>query len=113
MGGKLVYPVQNLIDLIWKGKPTRSKEPVFLQPIQYSGKFILRAALACLSLFPGEEASSKIGKVQAWIKNQPPDIPSYSRSEPKPSQYQVGVLITALPQIGAYHSFFSSVTCFR
>ncbi|KAK0475799.1 Creatinase aminopeptidase [Armillaria novae-zelandiae] len=83
MGGKLVYPVQNLIDLIWKGKPTRSKEPVFLQPIQYSG----------------EEAHSKIAEVQTWVKNQPPDIPSYSRSEPKPSQYQVGTLITALPQI--------------
>ena len=35
---KLVYPSQNLIDLIWEGKPLRSKNKIFVQPIEYTGK---------------------------------------------------------------------------
>ncbi len=35
---KLVYPSQNFIDLIWEGKPTRSKNKIFVQPIEYTGE---------------------------------------------------------------------------
>jgi Xaa-Pro aminopeptidase len=35
---KLVYPSQNLIDLIWEGKPTRSKNKIYVQPIEYTGE---------------------------------------------------------------------------
>ena len=34
---KLVYPPQNLVDLIWKDKPLKSKAPIFLQPIEFTG----------------------------------------------------------------------------
>ncbi len=35
---KLVYPSQNLIDLIWVNKPVRSKNKIFVQPIEYTGE---------------------------------------------------------------------------
>ncbi|KAI0784645.1 peptidase M24, structural domain-containing protein [Abortiporus biennis] len=83
-GCKLVYPPQNLVDLIWKDKPSRSREPIYVQPIE----------------FTGEEANAKLARVRAWIKNQPPSVPSYSKAEsPKPSQIQVGTLISNLSSI--------------
>jgi Xaa-Pro aminopeptidase len=36
---KLVYPSQNLIDLVWENKPGRSKNKIFVQPIEYTGEF--------------------------------------------------------------------------
>jgi Xaa-Pro aminopeptidase len=36
---KLVYPSQNLIDLIWEAKPGRSRNKIFVQPIEYTGEF--------------------------------------------------------------------------
>ncbi len=50
----------------------------------------------------GEEASSKLAKVRAWVEAQRPDKPSYARAEPKPQHYQIGILITALDQIGEF-----------
>ncbi|GAW05634.1 Creatinase aminopeptidase [Lentinula edodes] len=83
-GSKLVYPIQNLIDLVWKDKPPKSREPVFLHPIE----------------FTGEDATSKIRRVRDWIKSQPPDISQYSRSqEAKPSQINIATLITSLDAI--------------
>lgn len=35
---KLVYPSQNLIDLIWVDKPVRPKNKIFVQPIEYTGE---------------------------------------------------------------------------
>ncbi|KAJ7592530.1 aminopeptidase-P [Mycena floridula] len=81
---KMVYPIQNLIDFVWRDKPPKSVDPVFLQPIE----------------FTGEQASSKLNRVRGWIKDQPPDMPSYSKGvEPKPSQMHVGTLIGSLPTI--------------
>lgn len=37
---KLIYPPQNLVDLIWKDKPPKPKAPIFLQPIEFTGTFI-------------------------------------------------------------------------
>ncbi|KAG6822286.1 hypothetical protein H0H93_005975, partial [Arthromyces matolae] len=37
---RFVYPPQNLVDLIWKDKPQKSKAPIFLQPIEFSGMFL-------------------------------------------------------------------------
>jgi hypothetical protein len=36
---KLVYPSQNLIDLVWENKPGRSKNKIFVQPIEYTGEY--------------------------------------------------------------------------
>jgi Xaa-Pro aminopeptidase len=35
---KLVYPSQNLIDLMWVNRPVRSKNKIFVQPIEYAGE---------------------------------------------------------------------------
>ncbi|KAI0266674.1 Creatinase/aminopeptidase [Gloeopeniophorella convolvens] len=76
---KLVYPSQNLIDLIWEGKPPRSKNKIYVQPIEYTGK----------------DASKKLTQVRDWIKNQPPSNAS-SRGPPQPSQLHVGTLVSNL-----------------
>jgi Xaa-Pro aminopeptidase len=35
---KLVYPSQNLIDMIWVNKPVRSKNKIFFQPPEFTGE---------------------------------------------------------------------------
>ncbi|KAH8993233.1 Creatinase aminopeptidase [Lactarius hatsudake] len=82
---KLVYPSQNLIDLIWDGKPTRSKNKIYVQPIEYTGK----------------DASKKLIQVRDWIKNYPVSSNgnSPSKGPPPPSQQHVGTLVTSLASI--------------
>jgi len=81
---KLIYPPQNFIDLVWKDKPLRSKEPVFIQSLE----------------FTGTEPDAKIAEVRAWIKAQPPAVPVYSKASPTPAQMHIGTLITSLSSIG-------------
>ncbi|EMD33796.1 hypothetical protein CERSUDRAFT_56676 [Gelatoporia subvermispora B] len=59
-GSKLFFPPQNLIDLIWRNKPTRSRQLIFVQPNQFAGM----------------EAGAKLAKVREWISEQPPSMPS-------------------------------------
>ncbi|OCH88157.1 Creatinase/aminopeptidase, partial [Obba rivulosa] len=80
---KLIFPPQNLVDLIWRNKPGRSREPIFVQPSQFTGL----------------EAGAKLTKLREWISQQPPSVPTYAKGEPKPSQMQVGTLISALGNI--------------
>ncbi|GLB45010.1 putative peptidase M24B family protein [Lyophyllum shimeji] len=77
---KLVYPPQNLVDLVWKDKPPKSKAPVFLHPIE----------------FAGVSAATKLVKLREWIRAQPPSIPSYSKGPATPDQVQTGTLISSL-----------------
>ena len=81
---KLQYPPQNLVDLVWSEKPPRSREPIYVQPNEYTGT----------------GAGEKLTKLREWIKQQRPAMPSYSKSEPKPSQMQVATLISNLSSIG-------------
>lgn len=37
LNSKLVYPPQNLIDLVWKDKPAKSKAPIYIQPYEFTG----------------------------------------------------------------------------
>lgn len=85
ISAKLVFPTQNLVDLIWKSKPTRSKQPITMQARR----------------FAGEEAYSKLQKVRAWIAEQPPSRPSYIKSsaEVKEEHRHVATLITSLSNI--------------
>lgn len=83
-GSKLVFPPQNFIDLTWKEKPLRSKDSIFVQPLDFTGR----------------EASSKLAEVRQWIRAQPPAVPTYSKSPPTASQMHVGTLITSLSNIG-------------
>ncbi|KZT65340.1 Creatinase/aminopeptidase [Daedalea quercina L-15889] len=80
---KLVYPPQNLVDLIWAEKPSRSKEPVYVQPYELTGK----------------HAGAKLAELREWIRQQPPTLPTFSKLEAKPSQMQVATLISSLPSI--------------
>jgi len=80
---RLIYPPQNYIDLAWKEKPQRSKEPVFIQSLEFTGR----------------EASTKIAEVRAWIRAQPASVPSYSKASPTPAQIHIGTLITSLSSI--------------
>ncbi|OJT06909.1 hypothetical protein TRAPUB_2229 [Trametes pubescens] len=77
---KLYYPPQNLVDLIWRDKPPRSRELIYVQPTE----------------FTGNGANEKLRKLRDWIKEQRPAVPSYSKSEPKPSQMQVATLMSNL-----------------
>ncbi|KAI0075847.1 Creatinase/aminopeptidase [Panus rudis PR-1116 ss-1] len=82
---KLIFPPQNFVDLIWKDKPQRSQEPIFVQPIQ----------------FTGTEAGAKLDKLRRWIAQQPASNNGYSsksspNAEPKPAQRQVATLISNL-----------------
>ncbi|KAI0762185.1 Creatinase/aminopeptidase [Trametes elegans] len=79
-GAKLYYPPQNLVDLVWRDKPPRSREPIYVQPKEFSGL----------------GANEKLTRLRDWIRIQRPAVPSYSRSEPKPSQRQVASLISNL-----------------
>ena len=80
---KMVYPPQNLIDLVWAGKPGRPREKVFLQPIEYTGR----------------DAHSKIREIKEWITRQPPDAPSYRSSQPTEKEMHIATLISSLPCI--------------
>ncbi len=82
---KFIFPSQNLIDLIWKDKPSKPRGVVYVQSIEYTGK----------------DATYKLYKIREWVKAQPPAIPGYSKTvEPTPQQVHVGVLVTDLACIG-------------
>ncbi|KAJ6616675.1 peptidase M24, structural domain-containing protein [Mycena sp. CBHHK59/15] len=83
LDSKLIYPPQNLVDLAWKDKAPKSKEPVYRQPIE----------------FTGQEASSKLSRLRDWISQQPPSVPSYSRTPPTEAQMHVATLVSSLSSI--------------
>lgn len=37
LDSKLVYPPQNLVDLVWRDKPPKPKEPVYEQGTEFTG----------------------------------------------------------------------------
>jgi Xaa-Pro aminopeptidase len=76
---KLIFPPQNFIDLIWKDKPARLKEVIFIQPVEFMGK----------------EASQKLAELRFWIKKQQSTSLPYSKTPP--------ALITSPSSIGAVH----------
>ncbi|KAJ6526974.1 aminopeptidase-P [Mycena vulgaris] len=83
LDSKLIYPPQNLVDLSWKDKAPKSREPVYRQPIE----------------FTGQEASSKLKRLREWISRQPPSVPAYSKAPPTEAQIHVGTLVTSLSSI--------------
>ncbi|KAJ7122012.1 Creatinase aminopeptidase [Mycena crocata] len=83
LDSKLIYPPQNLVDLAWKDKAPKSREPVYRQPIE----------------FTGQEASSKLSHLRDWIRAQPPSVPAYSKTPPTEAQMHVATLVTSLSSI--------------
>ncbi|THG97860.1 hypothetical protein EW026_g4233 [Hermanssonia centrifuga] len=80
---KLYYPPQNFVDLIWKDKPSRSREPVFVQPLKFTGM----------------EAGAKIAQLRQWIQSQPPTLPSYTKRDAIAGDKQVCTLLSSLSSI--------------
>lgn len=85
-GSKLFYPPQNLVDLIWKDKPSRPREHIYVQPLR----------------FTGVAASQKIGELREWIRTRPASVPSYSKRDAKDGEKQVATLISNLACIGKF-----------
>ncbi len=85
---KLYYPPQNFVDLIWKDKPSRSREPVFVQPLKFTGM----------------EAGAKIAQLRQWIQSQPPTLPSYTKRDAIAGDKQVCTLLSSLSSIGKFGS---------
>ncbi|KAG5221586.1 Creatinase/aminopeptidase [Salix suchowensis] len=56
LNSKLVFPPQNLVDLVWTDKPAKSKDPVFLQPREFTGA-------SCAKMRPGSSRKSENGSV--------------------------------------------------
>ncbi|KAK2464776.1 hypothetical protein APHAL10511_003194 [Amanita phalloides] len=83
LDSKMIYPPQNLVDLVWKNKPPKSKAPVFKQEIEYTG----------------QDTRQKLEKIRTWIREQRPSQPSYAKGPPTQAQMHVGTLISFLPCI--------------
>ncbi|KAJ6493841.1 peptidase M24, structural domain-containing protein [Mycena vulgaris] len=83
LDSRLIYPPQNLVDLAWTDKPPKSRDPVYRQPIE----------------FTGQEASSKFNILRDWISAQPASVPAYSIAPPTEVQMHVGTLVTSLSSI--------------
>jgi len=83
-GSKLVYPPQNLIDLVWKDKPSRPREPIYIHPIQFTGKSTL----------------DKLADIRSLIRKTPPlTTPNSESARPTADKYHVATLIPALDSI--------------
>ena len=47
---KLVYPPQNLVDLIWKAKPVKPDAAIYIQSTEFAGVFLFMVFFFCLHL---------------------------------------------------------------
>ncbi|KAL5523413.1 hypothetical protein ACEPAG_7586 [Sanghuangporus baumii] len=84
VGGKLVFPSQNFVDLVWKNKPPRSKDPIFIQSRRFSGR----------------DVQSKLAALRQWIVDQPSSRPTYAKpGPPTDAQKHVATLVTSLSNI--------------
>ncbi|KAH7339973.1 peptidase M24, structural domain-containing protein [Rhizoctonia solani] len=54
-GMRMAYPQRNLIDQIWKDRPSKSAAPIYLQDIRYAG----------------EHSASKLDRLRIWLKEYP------------------------------------------
>lgn len=83
-GSKLHYPSQNLVDLVWKDKPSKSREPIFFHPDEFTGM----------------SAKKKLEDVRKWIEEVPVSTSLYSKARSTADKNHTGTLITALDAIG-------------
>lgn len=79
----MVYPWQNLVDLLWKDRPFRPKDPVYVQPME----------------FAGEDVISKLAGVREWIRRSAPETAKYSANPPPTSDIPVAALIHNLSDV--------------
>ncbi|KIJ40961.1 hypothetical protein M422DRAFT_60541 [Sphaerobolus stellatus SS14] len=79
----LMFPWQNLVDLIWKERPVRPKDPIYVQPIQ----------------FTGEDAKRKLGRIREWITKSAPMTERFSTNPPKEKDIPIAAFLADLADI--------------
>ena len=104
---KLVYPPQNLVDLIWKAKPVKPDAAIYIQSTEFAGVFLVSFCLRFCVFFKmkntilGRTAEHKLAKLREWIQQQPSSAPSYLKETTPNRQYlQTATLVTSLTCIG-------------
>jgi len=108
LDSKIVYPPQNLVDLVWRDKPPKPKEPVYEQGTEFTGTLFSFPLWCCVGRTDrllgrtGKDALYKLTKIREWIRQQPASTSTFSKGDPTPAQIHVGTLITSLSYIGAY-----------
>ncbi|KAG9085246.1 hypothetical protein FS749_004594 [Ceratobasidium sp. UAMH 11750] len=92
-GMRMAYPQRNLVDQIWKDRPSKSAAPVYMHEMR----------------FAGEHASEKLRKLRAWLREYPvpaadlkytttaPRAPSPARLERKTSDRPTSKPLPDLP----------------
>ena len=97
----IVYPPQNLVDLIWTNQPLKCEAPVFKQEIAYRGTVIANVRYFFYSnCISGQDTRQKLEKIRSWIRKQRLSQPTYANGPPMQAQKHVGTLISFLPSIG-------------
>ncbi|KAG8718751.1 hypothetical protein FRC09_012164 [Ceratobasidium sp. 395] len=76
-GMRMAYPQRNLVDQIWKDRPSKSAAPVWMHEMR----------------FAGEHASEKLRKLRAWLREYPVPaadlkVTSSAPRAPSPSRKQ-------------------------
>jgi Xaa-Pro aminopeptidase len=79
----LVFPWQNLVDLLWKDRPIRPKEPVYIQPLGLAGT----------------DASSKLAQIRSWIVESKPETGMYTTKPPTQAQTPIATFMASLAAI--------------
>jgi len=79
----LVFPWQNLVDLIWKDRPLRPKDLIYVQPMQ----------------FAGVDAREKLVQIRSWIGSSTPLTERYSTNPPKPKDIPIAAFLADLADI--------------
>lgn len=76
----LYFPPQNLVDLVWTDRPSRSRDPIYLGPILSS---------------TGRRAGPKLSNLRGWLK-----IVTERGTERGDSDISPAVIISDLPSVG-------------
>lgn len=74
----MAYPQRNLVDQIWKDRPSKSAAPIYMHELRFAGTpfFAFHACVVfwMLSLnlvVAGEHASDKLRKLRDWLREYP------------------------------------------
>ncbi|KIJ99845.1 hypothetical protein K443DRAFT_101521 [Laccaria amethystina LaAM-08-1] len=87
LDSKLVYPPQNLVDLVWRDKPPKPKEPVYEQGTEFTGK----------------DAIYKLTKIREWIRQQPASTSTSTLGRSSP--YTLNLRGSDIPYNPLFHAY--------
>ena len=99
MGSILIFPPQNLVDLIWKAKPAKPGAAIYIPSVEFAGVFDLFDVFTFFERFSGRDANRKLSELREWIRRQPSSA-HIKALEPNYPYAQVATLVTSLTCIG-------------